>query len=579
LIVNAFSVVASIGSPMAAVIWFGLLWYGAGVLNRKVGGEAADRLRDTLFLAIVSSFALALVGLFNRPACLAAAAALAAFRFRQERVARRRALAHESNSLAFVLPVAAAALVTWPGIVRPLLEGDSLGYHLPNAAAWANIHSFWTTATTYWWYPPGSELFASALFSIGGPTVLGLAGFVALLLLALRIDAFARRAGLAAWSAGAIAAAIVTVPMIGLQGASLQNDVWLAAWVLECLWALKYDRAALPRALAICAIIKPVGFISSVVFAALGLRGTRDGSLRLRAALIASGPFVIWALHVAILWRNAIIRPEQTAYPNLQSTVIVAHGLAGARTFAQALIEQGVGTVVLGATVIIALFAAKSREYRYLPLIFTAFFFIEPFGYDNGAPQLATGMSLRFLIPAFVIGVIGSLERAQRWSTPIGIGAAALGLLGARSIIEIFWNDAHTHAVVPVAVAVGILVIARNKMPIAALVVLGTAILIYGVRQDDNPVAYYDAWLGSNADPSGLYAWLSRSRPQRVVVSRLISGPVSVVLPGVFVANAVSDPCAEARRLRAIAIVGARSHRNCGRRLFADAHATVYTVP
>ncbi|MBC5799388.1 MAG: hypothetical protein GIW94_05365 [Candidatus Eremiobacteraeota bacterium] len=466
--------------------------------------------------------------------------------------------------------------MTWPGIVRPLLEGDSLGYHLPNAAAWANAHSLWTTTTTYWWYPPGSELFASALFLIGGPTVLGLAGFVALLLLALRIEAFSRHAGLSPWSAGADAAATVTVPTIGLQGASLQNDVWLGAWVLECLWALEYERAALQRALTICAIIKPIGIAYGIVFAALGLRGIHGTSVRARAVLAPFTLFVIWALHVVILWRDAVIEPGQSAYPHLQSTIILAHGLAGARTFAQALIGQGVGAVVLGATIIVALFTAKTRKHRYLPLILAAFFFIEPFGYDNGVPQLATGMSLRFMIPAFVIGVVGSLDHVKRWSTPIGLAAAALAVFQIRSIIGIFWNYAHTHAIVPIAIAAGILMSVRNKLPTAAVVALGTAILLYGVRQDVNPVGYYDAWLGSNVAPSGLYAWLSRTRPQRVVVSELRGGPVSVVLPGTLVADANSDPCAEARRLRAVVIVAARSHRNCGRRVFADAHASVY---
>ncbi len=179
-------------SALETLAWLALLWYGAGLFSPARRVDAANRIRDTLFLAVCSAFGLALLGLFYPASCFGIAAAIAAFRLsRDRRFPRSVRTSGNSEAFAHVLPVVAAAVVSWPGIVRPILDGDSLGYHLPNAASWANAHSLWTTATMYWWYPPGSELFASALFLIGGPTVLGVAGLAALLLLALRVEAFA----------------------------------------------------------------------------------------------------------------------------------------------------------------------------------------------------------------------------------------------------------------------------------------------------------------------------------------------------------------------------------------------------
>jgi len=528
-------------------------------------------------------FFLALLGLFYPAACFGVAAAIAAFRlYRDRRLPQSVPESGDSEAFAHVLPVVAVTAVSWPGIVRPLLDGDSLGYHLPNAASWANAHSLWTTATIYWWYPPGSELFASALFLIGGPAVLGIAGLAALLLLALRVEAFARRAGLSTWSAGAVAAMVVTVPTIGLQGGSLQNDVWLGAWTLECLWALTYDRSAFARSLSICAIVKPVGFVFSAFVLIFGL-SLRRTHLHTPAriwltALEASSMLAIWVIHVAILWPNAIISPVQDAYPNLGSSLVVAHGVQGALTFARALIAHAPGTVVLFATVVAALFVGTNPARRHLPWIFTAVFLIEPFGFDNGDPQLATGASLRFLIPAFVAGVAGSLDGGKRWSSLIGVVAAAIAIVQVHKFVDIFWNDANAHGMLLVATAVGVIILLRSKMPAPFVSALVCALLVYGIQIDNYPVRYYDASLGSNAAPSRLFDWLVRNGPQRIVTVHLGSGAISAVLPHAFVANATDDPCSEAAHLKAVLVVAGPSYRDCGPKLFEDASATVYAA-
>jgi len=209
---------------------------------------------------------------------------------------------------------------------------------------------------------------------------------------------------------------------------------------------------------------------------------------------------------------------------------------------------------------------------------FTAFFLIEPFGFDNGDPQLATGASLRFLIPAFVAGVAGSLDGGKRWSSLIGVVAAAITIVQVHTVISIFWNDANTHEMLLVALAAGVIILLRSKMPAPFGPLLVSALLVYGIHIDNSPVRYYDAWLGSNAAPSRLFDWLIRNGPQRIVTVHLRSGSISAVLPHALVADATDSPCSEAARLKAILVVAGPSYRDCGFKLFEDATATVYAA-
>jgi len=291
--------------------------------------------RDTLLVTVGGAFVLGLCGILTPwalvawPLCIAAVA-LATRRDRSTVLRRTFQIAPPSS---WLLQIVVVSVLAWPGVVRPILDGDSMSYHLPNAAAWATAHSIWTATTTYWWYPPGSELAASAVFLIGGPRCLGVIGFAIVVLLALRLAETFRRDGCAASPASLAAAAIVTVPLIAVQTSSLQNDVWLAAWLLEGIVAARrpLHRAALNWAVA--AISKPIGFIFA--FAGEGMTRTSIATAGLSAI-----PIAIWIARDAIL--RATTRPLAISESSLglwQSTV-AARGFEGIAVFGAAIAQS-----------------------------------------------------------------------------------------------------------------------------------------------------------------------------------------------------------------------------------------------
>ena len=97
------------------------------------------------------------------------------------------------------------------------LEGDTLAYHLPNAAAWVRAGSIWTTTTRYWWYPGGSELFAAGLLAVAGPFSVLVAGAGPVALLGMRLATWCRALGTGPWTAAAIGAASIAAPVIALS--------------------------------------------------------------------------------------------------------------------------------------------------------------------------------------------------------------------------------------------------------------------------------------------------------------------------------------------------------------------------
>ncbi len=581
----------AIAEAIAAALWLGALWYAAGIFARADDDEfePAGRIRDAIVLGTAIPFAAAYVGLFARVVCVIAVAVLVAARFIRHRrrasfatrLAERRAI---GEMIGRALPTLACVAVAWPGLVRPLLQGDSLGYHLPNAASWSVTHSLWTTGTTYWWYPGGSELFAAGLFAVAGPAAVGFAGLAALLLLAHRVYALARKAALASWCAGTLAAFVVTVPLIALQGHALENDVWLAAWLLEIFWAATYERAAIPRATGLCALVKPYGF----VFAFVALITWRAPKRVIALALL---PFALWALRDVILWRSAVIPPAQTAYPNLAESTIAAHGLTGLVTLARALFEQGAATVALSLAFIATVAFSRDKALRVVSLFAGLFYWIEPFGFTNGLPQLATGESLRFAVPAFALGSVGVLPMLPRFTTPVTIIAALLAAWDIRNVIAIFWIDPAVHGVFLIIAVIAATTLLRNRHATAlTTAVAALGFTAYAVeRAAAQPAQYYDDWLSRGADRSHVFAWIDRTRPPRVVAWKFLSGAVSIVSPASHVLDAVdSGPCAEAQNVRAFLILHdtpsdsdvvrnerLRAARSCGKEVYADRTAVV----
>ena len=308
------------------------------------------------------------------------------------------------------LLIGALLAVAWPQLMRPLLEGDSLSYHLPNAASWVQAHSLWTTATRYWWYPPASELFAAGLYATSGPFALPWCGFVALALLGFRIAAWARTAfGAPPLLADALAAATVTAYPLAIQAGTLQNDVWLAAFWLESVWALLTAQSATAaRALAVTALIKPQGWLFAAI-ALLATKAKRGLWLTTLAAL------ALWLVHDAILWRHAIVAPASTEYGSLFGSTILAHGLRALAILARVTFAASpFASVALLAALAGPLLARREPRLGWAACAAALLFFALPFGYASSVAQLATGASLRFAAPAVAAGALILATPARR---------------------------------------------------------------------------------------------------------------------------------------------------------------------
>jgi hypothetical protein len=487
-------------------------------------------------------------------------------RFRREPAAQRReagVLRREpgvqaggswSSAIGYGAVAVTIAMSAWPAIVRPLLDGDSIGYHLPNAAAWSHAHSVWTTTTAYWWYPPGSELFASGLHTISGPFSLGLAGTAATVLLGLRLVEWGSLYA-PVWVAGLVAAATLSVPAIALQAGSMQNDVWLAAWLLEALWAHRDARGgARAKSLAILALVKPMG-----IFYAAGVQALSRGWPSRRAA-VAYLPFVAWIVHDAILIPFAVISPAAIHYWDLRESTIVGNGLAGFAALFGALARFG------GPAFCVLLVAAlcltprlDDKRLAWSALALTTLYLILPFTFSNGVPQLVTdGTSLRYLIPVLAIGALAVASVARRFAWPIAIVAVPAAMLGVRSISNIFWNDATTHN----AAFAGLAFFAWPLLPRRYQGVAGTCLVVASVTlanasAGSHPEGYYNDSLRARGETTSVFTWLAAAKPERLVVQDLRSGAIDVISPGTHVVEATGlDACREAGRLKALWLLG-----------------------
>ncbi|HTA40142.1 MAG TPA: hypothetical protein VK760_13745 [Candidatus Acidoferrales bacterium] len=454
--------------------------------------------------------------------------------------------------------VAALALVAWPQLMRPLLDGDSLSYHLPNAASWVHAHGVWTTGTRYWWYPPASELFASGLYATCGPFALGWAGFGALALVGLRVASWARvEFGAPPWLADALAAAVVTAMPLALQGASLQNDVWLAAFWLESLWLLRQNAVSAWTAIAMCALIKPDGWIFAAI-AAIALRARPVVWIGGIAAIVA------WAIRDAVLWQSAIVPPSSTSFGDVFHTAIAAHGLPAISELLRVLLLTSPFSLIALAGALAAPFVLRgtARALGWCAFAATVLFVALPFGYDNGDLQLATGASVRFAAPAIALGglllAIPAL-RAPRVATLLLLLSA---LAGAALIVSIFANDLPTLtaiAVAAVAIVIALVPQLRNAQwpAVSAIVVAVVASTVLAQR---NALDYYNDALTVNGTKPGIYLWITAFEPVVVAGWGLPVGVINVISPNTQTIDVPdATPCQTARAQRALLVTVAES--------------------
>jgi hypothetical protein len=418
------------------------LWYCAAL----IGGDrdtVTDRLRNAAIAGIALGFVLGLAGLLTPAAYAIALAALCAARF----VFRRHApLSDRVPVQTYFWPAIAVVAVAWPQLVRPLMDGDSLAYHLPNAAGWVHGASLWTTTTRYWWFPPASELFAAGFYLLSGAFSVGLAGTVALLLLGFRLAEWCgKQCG--PWAGGAISAATISLPALALQGGNLLNDVWMAAFFVESLFANRFAPENSWRSLATTALIKPIGI-------AYALIAHVDSPRRFAPALLLCYlPLGAWIVHDIVLWPHAAaantvtsLTTSQYGHVSTWQTTVLAHGLDGVKTLAAALWHEGFWAIIVTIAALIAPLLIKDRALAFAGYAAFALFFVLPFAYENDSPQLATGHALRLFVPLLVLGAIAASEMVRRYAPVLAAAAIAAAAYNVYRVDAVFWNDATTRA-------------------------------------------------------------------------------------------------------------------------------------
>jgi hypothetical protein len=545
-------------SGLPAALWLLGLFAAAPALRTSARYDFPDRLRDALIVGITIPFALGLVHALYPIACWLALAICIAVAY--ARSSAKPARAPSAGTPIPYLLIGALLAVAWPQLMRPLLEGDSLSYHLPNAASWVQAHSLWTTATRYWWYPPASELFAAGLYATSGPFALPWCGFVALALLGFRIAAWARTAfGAPPLLADALAAATITAYPLAIQAGTLQNDVWLAAFWLESVWALLTAQSATAaRALAVTALIKPQGWLLAAI-ALLATKAKRGLWLTTLAAL------VLWLVHDAILWRHAIVAPASTEYGSLFGSTILAHGLRALAILARVtLAASPFASVALLAALAGPLLARHERRLGWAACAAALLFFALPFGYASSVAQLATGASLRFAAPAMAAGALILATPARRRAAIAAALLAVSTLFGVGYVLAIFWNDAPTRVAPAVALA-AIAAVAWARMlrrgwpvALAFIAIAVAADLLAG----SHPVDFYADALRVNRRATTFYSWVERSRPTAIGAVGLALGTVNVLSPQTRTLEIPdASPCAPARAQRVLLVAIAQNDR------------------
>jgi len=574
-------------SGVAAASWLGGLWYAAPLLySTDIETERpARRIRSAILLGTAIPAVLAGLSVLTAATCaLALVFAVIARRLYRPRQAQATSSLDLAAVVGRAIPTTSVLLTAWPALVRPIMQGDSLGYHLPNAASWSATHSLFTTGTWYWWYPGGSELFAAGVFTVAGPLSVGLSGLVASMLLAHRLYAFAARAQVPPIPSGLFSAAFMTIPIVALQSASLENDVWLSAWLLEILWAVRQDRQAITQAIAVCALIKPYGFVFAT-FAVI------FGRARSRAILLGFVPLALWLGRDVVLWHTATIDPAVLIYPHVEATTIAAHGFQGISVLAASLWTQGPGTILATIALFMTLIWSRDELIRFTALGAAAFFLIEPFGFGNDLPQLATGASLRYALPAIAVGCAGALPLLRCYAAPLAFAFFALAAFQIYRVVDIFNNDAMTHGVFFVALALSFACIIPDRVTRHVMtVLLSFSIVVYAVRlAGTHPNDYYGEAIAHQHSRSHLFAWLATEQPRAAVGYQLRTGAIAAVSPYTIVYDATGlASCAEARRLRAVLVIAddpttntaAFSQRRtfghaCGDTLYEDTFALV----
>jgi hypothetical protein len=434
----------SLAHAVLAALWLVGLWVAAPLLQG--GPRAADRLRDMLAIGTAITLGLGVTHLLYWPLCwIALIACIVAAYVRAQRPPKHRTHLHPEPHLAEPVPyllLAALALIAWPSLVRPALDGGDLG-------AWAHAHTIWTANAKFWLNPPLSELFAGALTVAAASSAAGWSGVGAVALLGFRLFSWAREGGgLPVRLADALAAAVICILPIAVQAGSLQNDVWLAAFFVEILWSAPVDDATALRSSAMCALATPLGWLYA--FIALGVSQARP-----RAWIAAGAAVAFWILRDAILWHGALVARTPTVIPQLLRTSALAHPLAAAQSaFAASARFAPFGLLL----VLIAL--ASPWLARELPLRFAGV-----------AAVIAAMVAASSFEPATAAGALVLAPLTLRYGT-LALILLLLALAGEALRVLLVYHDAAVAAVailVAIVTPVAVAYARRHRVPATAI--------------------------------------------------------------------------------------------------------------
>jgi len=481
---------------IATCIWFVGLWYTVGGLS----ANASIRLILAMSLTSAIGTFLAAINLFYGPMCWLALGGLVVTRRLQFPVEQSEG---GNRRLPYALLVIAMVFIVWPSLVRPPLDGDTLIYHLPNAALWMRTHSLWHTSTHYWWYPEASEFFAATLMSALGLKVLPLAGAIALLALGFSVFDAAVLCTRSKAVASMVSLALISSHTAVVQGGDLQNDVCLAAFFVS-LSFLKLPPNARVLIAGTLALIKPSGWVYSLLCALLGV----NRSPKVAAAVI---------LVITAWWgRNLLLSSSATVgFPSCQpstlfSTSILAHGVAGISTLYTAATADDVSTLVF--LIAACTLGIVRKQSRVIVLCVAIFWLISPYTFESGGiQQLAIGAALRFGLPLYAIGAISvcwlvdlvrkpKLYVLAKYATTVIF--LALSAEQLRAFREIYITDSSTRfqllAALTICISLSVSFAISRKRPNLSKgisVAFSLALLAYAnhTLNQTSPARYYDA--------------------------------------------------------------------------------------
>ncbi|MGC1985312.1 MAG: hypothetical protein WA668_07985, partial [Candidatus Cybelea sp.] len=390
----------------------------------------------------------------------------------------------------------------------------------------------------------------------------------------------------------ALAAATVTAFPLAIQGGTLQNDAWLAAFWLETLWTLRAgasDGAAL-RTAALTALIKPQGWLFTLI-------AMLAGRARFRVWCAAGAAFGAWLLRDALLAKGAAISPSAAAsFAHPYASTILAHGVPGLWLLVSVAARiSPFALLALCAAAAGPLIARGRRGLGWAALASVAVFFALPFGYETAVAQLASGASLRFAAPAIVLGALLLTPGFRRSATASTVLLLCSTIFGAWYVLSIFWNDGSTHVAL-LAAALGAAVAAATRAPSLRglrLLAAGLAVIFTIHYAGRHPIDYYDDALRVGDATPGVYRWIASARPARIGGAGLRLGVVNVLSPATQTRDLPDErPCSGARRARVLLVAVAQNDltpaansqrldaaRACGHVVYADPIGVVAEPP